>query len=116
VGLGDAVGMGASHCLASGMGGTRAAGDLVARMQMTRSMRLGAAKEYVADKLGCSRRDLSDPVAMWDIRAQLGLGRYPDQDTVFAAEPLAMEAKFRIGELLDVPINCVQRFRERAGI
>lgn len=116
MGLGDAIGMGASHCLASGMGGTRAAGDLVARMQMTRGMRLRQAKEHVAGKLGCSVRDLSDPVAMWDIRAQLGLGRYPDQDTVFASEPLAMEAKFRIGEVLGIPINCVQKFKERAGI
>jgi hypothetical protein len=27
-----------------------------------------------------------------------------------------MEAKFRIAELLDLPINCVQRFRDRAGL
>jgi hypothetical protein len=27
-----------------------------------------------------------------------------------------MEAKFRIAELLDVPINCVTRFRERCGM
>jgi dimethylamine--corrinoid protein Co-methyltransferase len=83
---------------------------------MTRGMRLQQAKEYVAAKLGCATRDLSDPAAMWEIRAQHGFGRFPDQDTVFANEPLAMEAKFRIAEVLDIPINCVQRFRERAGI
>jgi len=108
--------MGASHAIASGMGGMRAGGDLVARLQMTRGMRLKEAKEYVAGKLGCSTRDLSDPAAMWEIRAQHGLGRFPDQDTVFANEPLAMEAKFRIAEVLDIPINCVERFKERAGI
>jgi len=105
-----------AHTQASGMGGMRAAGDLVARMQMTRRMRLKEAKEYVAGKLGCSTRDLSDPAAMWEIRAQHGFGRFPDQDTVFANEPLAMEAKFRIAEVLDIPINCVERFKERAGI
>ncbi len=116
MGLGDPLGMGASHAIASGMGGMRAGGDLVARVQMTRGMRLPRAKAYVAKKLGCSERDLSDPAAMWEIRAQHGFGRFPDQDTVFAGEPMGMEAKFRIAEVLDIPINCVQRFRERAGI
>jgi dimethylamine--corrinoid protein Co-methyltransferase len=108
--------MGASHAIASGMGGMRAGGDLVARLQMTRGMRLKEAKEYVAGKLGCSTRDLSDPAAMWEIRAQHGFGRFPDQDTVFANEPLAMEAKFRIAEVLDIPINSVQRFAAHAGL
>jgi hypothetical protein len=31
------------------MGGLRTAGDLVARMQMTRGLRLPQAKKYVAD-------------------------------------------------------------------
>ena len=44
-----------SHGVASGMGGIRAAGDLVARMQITRGMRLPQAKQYVADKLGVSQ-------------------------------------------------------------
>jgi hypothetical protein len=108
--------MGASHAIASGMGGMRAGGDLVARLQMTRGMRLPLAKDHVAGKLGCSATDLSDPVAMWEIRTQYGFGRFPDMDTVFANEPLAMEAKFRIADVLDIPINCVERFRERAGI
>ena len=108
--------MAASHAIASGMGGIRAGGDLVARMQMTRGMRLAEAKEHVAGKLGCSARDLSDPQVMWDVRAECGFGRFPDQDTVFADEPLGMEAKFRISEALDVPIICCERFREHAGL
>ena len=62
-----------AHAQASGMGGMRAAGDLVARMQMTRRMRLKEAKQYVAGKLGCTPRDLSDPIYhyMW---AQTALG------------------------------------------
>ena len=36
-----------AHAQASGMGGMRAAGDLVARMQMSKRMRLKEAKELV---------------------------------------------------------------------
>ena len=56
--------MDVTHALAAGMGGIRTAGDLVARMQMSRGMRLKEAKEYVAGTLGCSVRDLSDSYAM----------------------------------------------------
>ena len=31
-------------------------------------------------------------------------------------EPGAMEAKFRIAEVLGIPVNCVARFRGNAGI
>ena len=62
-----------SHGVASGMGGIWAAGDLVARMQITRGMRLPQAKQYVADKLGVSVMDLSDPVVMLDLRKERGL-------------------------------------------
>ena len=31
-------------------------------------------------------------------------------------EPGMMEAKFNIGRLLDIPINCVERFKERARL
>ena len=44
--------MAISHAIASGMGGMRAAGDLVARMQISRGMKIDAAKAHVADKLG----------------------------------------------------------------
>ncbi|MBS4024304.1 MAG: [dimethylamine--corrinoid protein] Co-methyltransferase, partial [Clostridia bacterium] len=46
--------MAITHALASGMGGIRTSGDLVARMQMSRGMRINDAKEYVAGKLGVS--------------------------------------------------------------
>ena len=55
--------MAISHAIASGMGGMRTAGDLVARMQMTRGMKIDEAKKYVADKLNVSVSDLTDPVA-----------------------------------------------------
>ena len=108
--------MASTHALASGMGGMRTAGDLVARMQMTRGMRLPQAKQYVADKLGCSVLDLSDTVAMHDIRRDLGLGRIQVQDLTYAEWPGAMEAKFHIAEVLGVPINSVECFKRNAGL
>jgi dimethylamine--corrinoid protein Co-methyltransferase len=108
--------MASTHALASGMGGMRTAGDLVARMQMTRGMRLPQAKRHVADKLGCSVLDLSDTVAMHDIRRDLGLGRIQVQDLTYVDQPGALEAKFHIADVLDVPINSVDRFRQHAGL
>jgi dimethylamine---corrinoid protein Co-methyltransferase len=102
-----------THSLASGMGGIRAAGDLVARMQVTRGMRLKEAKAYVAGKLGVGVDDLSDPTAMGDVRRELGLARQISPESTFPTEPNGIEAKFNIAERLDVPIDCVQRFAER---
>jgi dimethylamine--corrinoid protein Co-methyltransferase len=107
--------MACTHALASGLGGMRAAGDLVARMQMTRGMRLEQAKAHVAARLGVSLADLSDPLVMHDVRRELGLGLIPVQELTYPSEPGAIEAKFHIAEILDVPINCVQKFREHVG-
>lgn len=54
--------MAITHAHASGMGGMRAAGDLVARVQMTRGMRIQEAKAYVAEKLGVAVAELTDPI------------------------------------------------------
>ncbi len=113
MGTGDALGMEGAHTQASGMGGMRAAGDLVARMQMSKRMRLKEAKEYVAGKLGCSTRDLSDPVAMELIRKENGLGLVAMTSSTSPGQPGMMEAKFNIAEKLDVHINCVEQFKER---
>jgi hypothetical protein len=104
-----------AHAQAAGMGGMRAAGDLVARMQMTRRMRLKEAKEYVAGKLGCGTRDLSDPVAMELLRREHGLGTIAMTSTTSPGEAGMMEAKFNIARALDIPINCVERFKARTG-
>ena len=102
-----------SHVVASGMGGIRTAGDLVARMQMTRGMRLTEAKAYVAGRLGVSKDDLSDPVVMLEVRKERGLGSVTEAGEVtYVGEPLGLEAKVHIAELLDIPINSVRRFRE----
>jgi dimethylamine--corrinoid protein Co-methyltransferase len=102
--------MALTHAHASGMGGMRAAGDLVARMQMARGMRIQEAKAYVADKLNISILELSDPVIMSEIRDDLQIGMV----TPLPGCAKGIEAKFRIAEVLDVDINCVQRFKTRA--
>jgi dimethylamine--corrinoid protein Co-methyltransferase len=107
--------MHASHAIAAGMGGMRTSGDLVGRMQVTRGMRLDQAKDHVAAKLGVSRMDLSDPLVMREVRREHGLGFLRVDELAFPDEPGAIEAKFHIAEVLDVPINCVERFRARVG-
>jgi dimethylamine--corrinoid protein Co-methyltransferase len=105
-----------AHAAASGMCGLRAAGDLVARMQITRGMRLQEAKSYVAGRLGVTPGDLSDPQVMETVRRELQLGCVITFETTHPTESSAIEAKFRIGELLDLPVNCVRRFADRAGV
>ena len=103
--------MSASHALASGMGGIRTTGDLVARMQL-RKMRLPEAKRYVADKLGLSVFDLSDSTVMRQLREELDIG-------VITAVPgcaKGLEAKARIAELLRIEINAVERLFGKAGV
>ena len=102
--------MALTHAHASGMGGMRAAGDLVARMQMSRGMRIQEAKAYVADKLNISVSELADPVIMSEIRDDLQIGML----TPLPGCAKGIEAKFRIAEVLDIDINCVQRFKARA--
>jgi dimethylamine methyltransferase len=104
-----------THTQAAGMGGMRAAGDLVAHLQMSRGLRLKEAKEYVAGKLGVSPAELSDPAVMTDLRSELGLGRIHSYAISQPAQANFIEAKFNISRLLELPINCVERFRERAG-
>ncbi len=105
------MGMAVTHAMTSGMGGIRTAGDLVARMQVSRGMKIDAAKAYVAEKLSISPFDLSDVTRMTELREDLNLG------TVISRPGKAktLEAKFRIAELLGIKINSIERFKERAG-
>jgi dimethylamine---corrinoid protein Co-methyltransferase len=115
VGSGDPHGMHNAHAQAASIGGIRAAGDLVARMQMTRGMRLKEAKEYVAGKLGVSPFDLSDPTVMTDVRSQYGFGRIHSYAISHPSQANQIEAKFNIARALDIPINCVEKFKERTA-
>jgi len=56
--------MAVAHGIISGIGGIRADGDLVARMQVAQGMRIDQAKGYVASKPGISVEEISDPVVM----------------------------------------------------
>ncbi len=107
--MGDPLGMAISHAIASGMGGMRAAGDLVARMQMTRGMKIGDAKAYVADKLNVSISDLTDPVVMTEVREDLDIGCISPPPGCAKG----IEAKIRMAEVLDIEINCVRRLKNK---
>ena len=112
MGVGDPLGMHAAHAVVSGMGGLRTAGDLVARMQLNRGMRIDAAKAYVAEKLGVTVTDLADTVVMNEVREDLDIGRVNETPAVAKG----IDAKFRIAERLDLEINCVNMFMKRVGI
>ena len=106
------MGMAVTHAIASGMGGMRAAGDLVARMQISRGMKIDAAKAYVAEKLKVSVSELTDPIIMTEVREDLKLGLLHPH----AGTPKCMEAKFNMAELLGIDINCVNRFKEAVSL
>ena len=110
--MGDPFAMAITHAHASGMGGLRGAGDLVARMQMARGMRIKEAKEYVAEKLHVSVNELTDPVIMNEVRTDLGLGVM----TPLPGVPKGIEAKFNVAKVLELDINCVKRFKERTSL
>jgi len=109
--VGDPFAMAITHAHTSGMGGMRAAGDLVARMQMTRGMKIDAAKQYVADRLSVAVSELTDPVIMGEVRQDNGLGVMSPQPD----DAKGIEAKFRIAELLGIEINCVNRFKRKTA-
>jgi len=93
------------------MGGIRAAGDLVARMQLSQRMRIQEAKTHVANILKVGVDDLSDVTVMREVREDLDIG-------VITSVPgcaKGIEAKVRIADLLGVRINSVERLRRKIG-
>jgi dimethylamine--corrinoid protein Co-methyltransferase len=111
VGVGDPYGMHAAHAIVSGMGGIRTAGDLVARLQLNRAMRIDEAKKYVADKLGASVADIADEVKMREVREDMDLGTLNECPGVAKG----IDAKFRIAKLMDLNINSVELFKQRVS-
>jgi len=97
------------HFMASGMGGIRGAGDLVARMEFGKNMKAKQAKEYVAKKLGVTVVDLADEFVMRDLREELGIGVV----TGVPGAPRGIAAKMNIENLLDIKINSCEKFREK---
>lgn len=81
-------------------------------MQLKRGMRIDAAKQYVAEKLGVAVTDLNDPIVMGEVREDQKIFRISEgQGTVDG-----IAAKHNIGKLLDLKINCVDRFLKNTGM
>ena len=91
------------------MSGIRAGGDLVLRMEFAKSMKLAKAKDYVAKRLGVSPVDLSDEHVMRDVREEFGIGVI----TSVTGAPKGIAAKMNIEKLLDIKINCCEKFRKQ---
>lgn len=100
--------MAVAHSLCSGMGGIRTSGDLVGRMQLGKSMKINAAKDYVAKKLGVDRADLAVEGVMRDVREEFGIGTI----TAVPGTPKGIAAKMNIEKLLGIKINSCEKFRQ----
>jgi dimethylamine--corrinoid protein Co-methyltransferase len=101
-----------THEVAAGMCGIKTAGDLVMRMQLSKGMRIDAAKKYVAEKLGVSVLDLHDCAVMEDVRERLHLGA----QRPLTGQPIGMEVKYWIAKALDIEINCVEKSKRLTGM
>jgi len=101
-----------AHIFASGMGGIRTTGDLVAWMQLNKKMKLAEAKQYVAEKLKIGVMDLINEEFIRQLREDLGIGLI----TSVAGSPKGMRAKLKIAELLDVQINSVEMYKSQIGL
>ncbi|MDF3000389.1 MAG: dimethylamine:corrinoid methyltransferase [Bacillota bacterium] len=112
--MGDPLGQEATHGICASMGGVRTTGDMVMRLQIAKKMRIDEAKKYVAEKLGLTVEEICDVVTMAEVREERGLGLANFEP--YAESNIGMEAKFRIAEILDIKINSVERFKERAGL
>jgi len=99
--------MAVPHFMTSGMGGIRSAGDLVARMEYSKNMKVGKAKEYVAKKLGLSTMEIADEYIMRQLREELKIGTV----TGLPGAPRGIAAKMNIEKILDIKINSCEKFR-----
>ena len=84
----------------------------MAWMQLIKKMKIDAAKQYVAEKLGVGIEDLTNEEVMRQLREDLGIGII----TSVAGSPKGIRAKLKIAELLDVPINSVDLFKSQTGM
>lgn len=109
MGTGDPAGVAVTHAMTSGMGGIRTAGDLVARMQMSRRMRISDAKAFVAERLNVKVSDLNDPIKMREVREKFRMGNVQPQ----SGQPKGMEAKQNIARLLGIEMNSLRASERR---
>ncbi len=101
-----------AHIFASGMGGIRTTGDLVAWMQLIKKMKITEAKQYVADKLNIAVSDLVNEELLRQLREDLGIGMIISA----AGSPKGIRAKLKVSELLDIRINSVELFKSQTGL
>ena len=74
-------------------------------------MKIDAAKQYVADKLGVSVADIHDAVAMRETREDLRIGLLQS----LPGQPKGIEAKHNIAKLLDIELNSLRAANTRIG-
>lgn len=96
------------HYVASGMGGIRTSGDLVARMELSKNMRINDAKKYVAKKLEMDVFDICDEEIMRERRASEQIGVIDGLPGAAFGYP----AKMNIEKLLGIKIASCEKFRE----
>jgi len=106
--VGDPCGMAIPHLMASGLGGIRTSGDLVARMQFNKNMKIKDARKYVAKKLGVSDFEIGDEYIMRQLREELKIGVI----TGLPNAPRGIAAKMNIEDLLGIKINSCEKFRQ----
>jgi len=95
-----------------GMGGIRTAGDLVARAQMERKMKIHDAKAYVAKKLDVDVTTLADECAMTELRKKLDIGLI----IALTGYAKGLAAKARIARICDFKINSVTKLFEKTAV
>jgi dimethylamine--corrinoid protein Co-methyltransferase len=94
------------------MGGLRTAGDLVARAQMEKKLKIADAKNYVTQKLGIDLETMTDECRMKELREKLDIGHV--SSSVGYAKGMA--AKIRIAQVCDFKINSVSKFGEKTKL
>ncbi len=99
--------MSIAHLVSSGMGGIRTSGDLVARMEFAKNMKIDKAKEAVSKKLGVDKYEMADETVMRELREELGIGLV----TGMPGAPFGVPAKMNIEGLLGLKINSCEHFR-----
>jgi len=92
-----------------GMGGLRTSGDLVARTQMEKKLKIREAKAYVAKKLDVEPITLSDEYAMTELRKKLDIGLI----MALTGYAKGLAAKARIAKTFDFKINSVTKLFEK---
>jgi len=78
-------------------------------MQISRGMKIDAAKAYVADRLGVSLADIHDPVAMRETREDLRIGLLQS----LPGQPKGIEAKHNIAAVLGLELNSLRAAKKR---